>query len=397
MCKALTLQLRRCRHIPRDGNDYCGTHSLELPADGLDTNLHNLTQICTRIRTRYFNPNLELLTVFTTELPSEAVRQHVYEDMMPFLRDCWKMGITNENYSDMTLRTHYRAVGEESQVELPARRLTPLQRYEETHRTQEIIRRAARQHIVNVVHNFPEMAQEPELDRQQPRGGARPPWAMWPQPTQGLPSIAIDTQSVHRTSVNESVTAGIKILREMPWRKEVWPILHEDGQKFPGGRKLFEHIFLWSDIYTKNESKEMYHKLLPLIEKNYISGIVNINDTVHNTKPWIVLYKIIQWTFERPREEQKEIFKRLLEECYEGREMCLQGKVARFVNVLSGFHPDISVGLSGKELLQERMSRLALREDVESEAKMEEGRGILRDAAIPEAEWDAWLEPLLLF
>ena len=164
-----------------------------------------------------------------------------------------------------------------------------------------------------------------------------------------------------------------------------------------GARKLFEHIYLWSDIFTRDESKEMFPKLFPLIENNKISGIMNIEEEVFGIKPWTALYKVCQWTWERPPEEKKEIFKRMLEEMYEGRDMCLQGKVSRIINILSGFHPHIRIGLSGKELLQDRMAKLALREGMDAELKIEEGRGILRDAAIPEEEWDTWLEPLILF
>ena len=141
----------------------------------------------------------------------------------------------------------------------------------------------------------------------------------------------------------------------------------------------------------------MFPKLFPLLEKNYISGITNIEEEVFGIKPWVVLYKVCQWAWERPVDEQREIFKRMLEECHEGRDMCIQGKVSRFVNILSGIHPDIRVGLSGKEMLQDRMARLAQTEGMEPETRIEEGRSILRDAGVPEDQWEAWLEPLLLF
>mgnify|MGYP001480277355 CR=1 FL=1 len=324
------------------------------------------------------------------------------------------MGIRIPNFSQATLSTHYPVIGQAGHVEMPPRVMTPEER--ETESRNRIRQYHQRQQIRHFI-------QQQEIRQNEEQLPAAPPFngrlqrmnaenidagafavaaaaidaVHHIQGHNGLPAIANDSQSVHRTSVNESVMASIEVLTKMPWRKESWPILHEDQTKFPGGRKLFEHIFLWSDIYTKKESKEMYPKLLALTEKNYISGIVNMNDVVYGTKLWIILYKIIQWTFERPHEEQKEIFKRMLEECFEGRDMCIQGKLARFVNILSGFHPDVKVGLSGKELLQERMARLAQREEMDSEKRIEEGRDILRDASVPEVEWDAWLEPLLLF
>lgn len=431
MCKALTLQLRRCRHNPRNG-DYCGIHTMDEDGRGTlgyDHNGGNLSEICRRIRERYFDNN-GILPNFSTNLASDSIRRYIYNEVMPFMRDCWKMGITGSDIPEQQLRIHYEVIGEQTLVDLPVRQWTPEQRTqhferirrEDAQRREENQRqRAMFEQQQNQVHAVPEFPPGwalradtflvhmagPGLQRMNAGGienqlhelprvlaaAAAPPAVA----ARGLPSIANDPQSVHRTSVNESVIASIKILNDIPWKREVWPILHEDGMKFPSGRKLFEHIFLWSDIYTKKESKELFPQLLPLIEKNYISGIINNDGMVFGTKLWIILYKTIQWAFERPLEEQKEIFKRMLEECYEGREMCVQGKMARFVNILCGFHPDIRVGLSGKELLQDRMAKLAQREGIESEARIEEGREILRDAAVPEVEWDVWLEPLLLF
>lgn len=435
MCKSLTLQLRRCRHNPRDG-DYCGTHKMDIDENGYDNNGQNLAEICQRIRNVYFDGELNLRPQFSTELENENIRRFIFGDVMPFLRDCWKMGIANSNFPEATLRLHYRNLGEPSFVELPARQFTPEQRDGE-----HLQRRVAYRgrlllggHLQNIqnqqdnlvqggggaefnpagyIPQFPPFAGV--IHRQNaggiPRqnagdgGGAAVPAAAaaaaanvthFPPPVSNLPSISRDNQSVHRASVNKTVIDSIKILKEVPWNPSKWPILHESG-KFPSVRKLFEHIYLWSDIFTREESKELFIKLFPLIENNKISGFMNIEDEVFGIKPWAALYKVCQWTWERPPEEKKEIFKRMLEEIYEGRDMCLQGKVSRIINILCGFHPEIHVGLSGKELLQDRMSKLAQREDMDPELRMEEGRGILRDADVPEEQWNVWLEPLLLF
>jgi hypothetical protein len=402
MCKGFTRNLTRCRAVVRGGGDYCHNHSMDITETGLDMNDDNLGLICTGLRGRYFNRDGTILDIYLTRLTDEELRRVFYDAVMPFLRDCWSMGIPNSDLPQAVLRTHVAVLGTITQVELPRRVWTPARRIAEMTRRRNERGRFARpgahrEIFIDEAHiqdrffaaDFPPLPPGPPFGGGLPRANAM---------GGGLPPIAQDSQSVHRTSVNESVMESIKVLKAIPWKHKVWPIYHDETKKkFPGGRKLFEHIFLWSDIYTRQESKEMFPKLLPILEKNGISAITNSNEEVFGVKPWIVIYKTCQWAWERPVDEQREIFKRLLEESYEGRDMCIQGKVARYVNVLSGFHPDIRVGLSGKELLQDRMARLAQREGMKPEARMEEGRGILRDAAVPEAEWETWLEPLLLF
>ena len=394
MCKAITLQLRRCRRGANQG-DYCGTHSMEIDAEATETNVANLSEVCRRIQQAYFDAYGIKLN-FSTNLNSEAVRAHIYGDILPFLRDCWKMGIPNADLPVEHLRTHYEVIGNRSEIVLPQRTCTPDERRQEVRRIRHARQEEYRQRLQRLM-ALNQGRQNDAINAAAFAVVRAPVPAAVAPAAPGLPPIANDTQSVHRTSVNESVKESIKIINNIPWNRSVWPVLHEDGVKFPGGRKLFEYIFLWSDIYTKEESKKLFPKLLPLLGKNAISDIVNIDETVFGVKPWVVLYKTIQWAFERPHEEQKEIFKRVLEESSEGMGMCIQGKMARFANILCGFHPDIRVGLSGKELLQDRMSRLAQRNDIDAETKMEEGRGILRDAEVREEEWDTWLEPLLLF
>lgn len=410
MCKGFTRNLSRCRAVIARGADYCHNHSMDITDTGLDMNGDNLALICLGLRERYFNADGTITDLYLAQLTNEELRRIFYDEVMPFLRNCWRMGIRGSDLPEAVLRTHVAVLGTITQMELPERVWTPLQRTLEVtrRRNQEENRmRVARQAHVQgrFFDDALQLPPHPPFGGIIPRGnhlgavgavGAGLPRAN--AMGGGLPPIAQDTQSVHRTSVNESVMESIKVLRAIPWKHEVWPVYHDETKKkFPGGRKLFEHIFLWSDIYTRQESKEMFPTLLPILEKNCISMLTNSDEEVFGVKPWIVIYKTCQWAWERPVEEQKEIFKRLLEEAYEGRDMCIQGKVARFVNVLSGFHPDIRVGISGKELLQDRMARLAQREGMDPEARIEEGRGILRDAAVPEADWEAWLEPLLLF
>jgi hypothetical protein len=210
-----------------------------------------------------------------------------------------------------------------------------------------------------------------------------------------LPRITQDTQSVHRASVNNSVKEAIEILKKDPWKREIWPFLHSDGVKFASPERYLEHIYLWSDIYTKKESKGMYKKLRELIDNRVLTDLVNYKDRKYeDCFPWTILYKVIQWIFSQSIEVQHDAFLRMLDELYEGRNMCMDGQVARFINVLTGIHPDIRIGLSNREMLQERMARLSDL-TLPYDEKVERAREILRVSEVEETEWEAWLLPLI--
>jgi hypothetical protein len=379
MCKGITSQGRKCLGVQRD---YCHHHNPQLFTNNIAPSLNSIKY--------YFrwssNDNTQQITIrpeFLETNTSEATRRHLYDEIMPFLRDCWKWGHSGtDRFSREILRIHF--------VQIGVRQDLTEEQLGERQWTETVRRTEYRQHL-----GLPLV--QPILQRRNAEligdDIIVPPQQI--QPT--IPAPFKDSQNVHRSSVNESVNKSVEIICADDWKRPLWPILGKDGEKLPMCKTLLEKIYLWNPVYTLIEKeKVIWPKLFPLIESNKISSIMNYDENIYGKKPWIILYKTFNWIFQQTADVQKDALLRLLDELYEGREMCIAGKVSRIVNSLVGIHPNIHIGLSGKEMLQERMAALAKRTGLEPETKMEEGRGILRDANVPENEWEVWLEPLLL-
>lgn len=72
--------------------------------------------------------------------------------------------------------------------------------------------------------------------------------------------------------------------------------------------------------------------------------------------------------------------------------MCAQGNLSRLCNIVAGYMEGIQV----KETTVEMLGRLfpPLMEYSDVEIRIKEAEKILRNAAVPEAEWGAWIDPL---
>lgn len=404
MCKGITSQGRKCQSgNPR--RDYCHHHNPELFTNNLAPSLNSVKY--------YFHwdniDNTRQITFrrdFLINNTSEGTRRHLFDEVMPFLRDCWKWGHPGtDRFSIHLLCTHFPRVGVREDLtdeQLGGRRWTEAERRAENARlavplappAPPILQRQDTDADADAIgENIRILARPPQLWPWQPQLPRTPR----PQNIPAIPKPFEDSQSVHRTSVNESVNKSVEILCAIDWNKAVWPMLAKDGEKLPPCKLLLEKIFLWNQAYSLEEKETIiWPKLFPLIDGNKIGVLMSYNENIYGKKPWFVLYKTFNWIFQQTADVQKDALLRVLDELYDGRDMCIAGKVSRIVNSLVGIHPDIHIGLSGKEMLQERMAALATRQNMDPEVKMEEGRVILREANVPESDWEAWLEPLLL-
>lgn len=68
--------------------------------------------------------------------------------------------------------------------------------------------------------------------------------------------------------------------------------------------------------------------------------------------------------------------------------MCAQGNLSRLCNVLAGYAEGLAAATSPTERAANLLSQLT------GDNLVERGRTILRESGVPEAQWDAWLEPL---
>lgn len=385
MCKGITSRGKRCQGGL--GLDYCRYHDPSIPGINLSSSLNSIKfYFHWEVPENNDNRIIRIREEFLQNYTSEESRRHLFEDVMPFLRDCWKYGYPGtDRFQPEVLITHFSAPGvrRDLRMEQLPRVWTEAQRQARMAPPQPIRQPILQRHNADAIGDIPAN----QIIRQQ-----------IPNPVPNLiPNPFADSQNVHRTSVNESVIKSVKIICSVEWKKESWPILSKNGEKLPLFRTLLEKVYLWNTNFSLEEKEtQIWQKLYPILSGNSINHIWTYEDEIFGKKPWVVLYKTFNWIFQQPVNVQKDALIRLLDELYDGREMCIAGKVSRIINSLVGIHPEIHVGLSGKEMLQERMSALAKRGGMEPEQMMEEGRVILRDANVSEEEWDVWLEPLLL-
>jgi hypothetical protein len=136
-----------------------------------------------------------------------------------------------------------------------------------------------------------------------------------------LRAFAADTQSVHRSSVQESTHKSVVALMARPVLEGV-EVLSEIVESFNDPR-----VITWR------------------IPENKEKTVTEITNDYFNTMAFETPYGAVVdrvWTFIRGHVHRKELVVRLAEEVYEGRGMCSNGKMARLINVLQTCFRDLT-------------------------------------------------------
>jgi hypothetical protein len=98
------------------------------------------------------------------------------------------------------------------------------------------------------------------------------------------------------------------------------------------------------------------------------------------------------WQFIKNAPEKAELCNVLRQEMEDNIGMCAQGNLSRICNVLPGSLEGIGQKESVSEILGREFPKLM---EIEREPdRLREGERILRENAVPEGEWENWLEPL---
>ena len=185
--------------------------------------------------------------------------------------------------------------------------------------------------------------------------------------------LAHDNQNVHTTAVSEQTNKGIESLMKIPIP--------------PSQDTIAEIRNAWTRLYTR----------VSVDERIYID--MNIWYTQPNCckmNDW--LYKNILdhlWAkikAEPKKDIQRELVKRLQQECAESFQMCCIGHINRLINVLVGFDEDFKPQLSKNEILQNKFSEISKIED-EIE-KYIQATGILSELGVLGDEAAVWLDAL---
>lgn len=189
---------------------------------------------------------------------------------------------------------------------------------------------------------------------------------------QTLAGIAGDRQNIHTAVISTQTNQGLKVLFE---------------QVVPADQAtLFEIVTAWRDLKIA-ETPEIHGVLQDMAEWYARSMCRAEGDYLYQR----VLDHL--WSLILHSEENTELVKRLYQECFEAKGMCCDGHINRLVNVMVGFHDAFNPPLSPKEILQNKMSAIAMR-DGPLDDKIKEAMEVFDEVKLPEDERQVWLESL---
>ena len=188
-----------------------------------------------------------------------------------------------------------------------------------------------------------------------------------------LARLANDRQNVHTAAVSEQTNKSIELLMKIP---------------IPAAQQTMVEIRnAWTRIYTR----------VAVDERVYIDmNIWYTQPTCCKENDW--LYKNLLdhlWAkikAEPNKDTQRELVKRLQQECAESFQMCCIGHINRLTNVLVGFDEEFKPQLSKNEILQNKFAEISKIED-ETE-KYIQATGILAELGVVGDEAGVWLDAL---
>ena len=189
---------------------------------------------------------------------------------------------------------------------------------------------------------------------------------------QTLAGIAGDRQNIHTAVISTQTNQGLKVLFE-----QVVP---------PDQATLFEIVTAWRELKVA-EINEIQSVLQDMAEWYTRSMCRAEGDFLYMR----VLDHL--WSLILHSEENTELVKRLYQECFEAKGMCCDGHINRLVNVMVGFHDAFNPPLSPKEILQNKMSAIAMR-DGPLDDKIKEAMEVFEEVKLPEEERQVWLDSL---
>ena len=187
-----------------------------------------------------------------------------------------------------------------------------------------------------------------------------------------LARFANDNQNVHTTLVVEQTKKNVQEILKIP----------------------VPEIFKWQSKRLSMTYKTivMFCHLSPKSAWQFASMYCS-DATIYDLEPGI-FGKVVDgvWQFISKSPDKADLKKILAAELRDNIGMCAQGNLSRICNVLQGYMDGIGQKESVSEILGREFPKLMeIENQVEREAR---GAAILRENAVPESEWENWLEPL---
>jgi hypothetical protein len=189
-----------------------------------------------------------------------------------------------------------------------------------------------------------------------------------------LRAFAADTQSVHRSSVQNAAVRAIAVILRHPVAHDQLTI-QEISHNF-ATRITFQG--------SASQTSEMLNRrVVSEITQDY-----NLTSAFEHTYAEVLDHV---WAFIRAHTEKTQLVARLAQEIGEGVGMCSNGKMARLLNVLQGYDETLVVA-PPREVFHSAIARLMSNPIGTREAA---ARALFAEYQIPAEEHAVWLEPLL--
>lgn len=178
-----------------------------------------------------------------------------------------------------------------------------------------------------------------------------------------LEAFARDPESVHRSSVQDTLQQGLDLLMAIPL--------------VPGMNAFHEILneYISANLFR---SKRPVCKALAL-DLDTLSVQIGVKTIVYTD----LLDHL--WAYIRAHEHKDALVKRLMEELEEGLDSCGNGKVSRLINVLAGFEE----GLTSSDLQEVFQSKMAALRSLPD--RLQQAQELFREYAIPVDQQTAWL------
>lgn len=187
-----------------------------------------------------------------------------------------------------------------------------------------------------------------------------------------LARIANDAQNVHTTLVVDQTKKNVQEILKIPVPEE-----------FKWQRNKVSMTYKTIIMFCHLSPKSVWQ----------FSSMYCSDATIYDMEPGI-FGKVVDgvWQFISKSPDRTDLKKILAAELRDNIGMCAQGNLSRMCNVLQGYMEGIGQKESVSEILGREFPKLMeIENPVEREAR---GAAILRENAVPEGEWENWLEPL---
>ena len=188
-----------------------------------------------------------------------------------------------------------------------------------------------------------------------------------------LQRLASDRQNVHTKEVSELTTklSDLLLQQTVPTDQRTLQMLTIKFSKLCNIERMGELLEVLNDMNLWYEKPSCMREGDTLYKRLLNATVTKIEESPHRNS----------------------LYKRAYEEAKESVGLCCQGHLSRLVNIFSGFDSEFTSPVSNREILQEKMARIAA-SDSSVEDKVREAQEILVELKIPAEEWTPWIEAI---